>query len=431
MGLRICWIGNTSWCSSGYGIQGRYLLPELRKRGHDISVLAFWGLEGGMLKANGMKFYPKGTDPYGNDIVQAVCQHSGADILISLIDAWVLQDFPSKAPHARWLAWAPVDSEPVPGPVVDKLRNAYFVLPYSRHGEEEFKKAGLVNFYGESNIRYIPHGVATNVYAPKYDKAQAKEALGFPRDCFLAGMVAANKGYPSRKCFDRQFEAFAKFRQRHPDAYLYCHAEPTQVYGGMDLVAEAQSYGLPGGAIRFPDRFLNWLGMPDTWMARAYNAFDVLMSATGGEGFGLPIIESMACGIRVIGTDFTSMRELISHGRTGYKVQPKTLWRTPLRSFQALPDVDDIVNALEWAYAQERGPCSECVEFAQPFEWSRVVNDYWQPLLQEIESRIDPGTRVKQPASEQIEWPVQATYPEYQGGSDSDVMVTEPVASAH
>ena len=428
MGLNLVLLSNTPNCSSGYGVQARYLLPELRKRGHRCNVLAFWGLEGGIIEANGMRIYPKGTDPYGNDVAAATCQHAGADVLITLIDAWVLQDFPQKAPWARWLAWCPIDSEPAPPPVIDRLKNAYYVLPFSQHGVQECEKAGLTNFYGERNVRYMPLGVSTAVYGPYYDRRAAKKALGFPEDCFLVGMVAANKGNPSRKAFDRQFEAFARFRERHPEAYLYCHAEPTQVYGGVDLVAEAQSYGLPPGAVRFPDRYLNWLGFPDTWMARMYCAFDVLASASQGEGFGIPIVEAMTCGVRVIGTDFTSMRELIEHQLTGYKVRVAERWKTPLRSYQALPDVADIAEGFEWAWNQPRGVSEVCMEFGRQFEWGRLADLFWQPLLQEIESRIAPSARVAKPAADEIEWPVVATYPEYRGGDDRDVLTVAPLA---
>ncbi len=418
MGLKIVAFSNSPWSSSGYGIQGRYLLPRLQAKGHEIFNLAFWGLEGGIMRSNGMVCYPKGTDPYGNDVIQPVSIHSGADIVITLIDAWVLKEFPAKAPFGRWLPWMPIDHEPAPGPVVEAVKDAYYVLPYSKHGEEELRKAKVANRYGESNVLYMPLGVESRIYSPAVNEEQRRQAkimLGFPPDSFVAGMVAANKGFPPRKCFDRQFEAFARFKAKHPDAFLYVHTDPTTVYGGMDLVAEAQAYDLPPGAIRFPDRFLNWLSFPDTWMAQAYRAFDVYLGATGAEGWGIPIVEAMSCGVRPIVTDFTAMRQHVEHLETGYKAKVAATWKTPLKSYQALPDIADIAEGLEWAYQQPRGPHGPCVEYARQYDWQLLVDNYWQPLLEEIEGRIAPYTRVERAPIQEIQsWLVDSFYPDYQ-----------------
>ncbi len=70
---------------------------------------------------------------------------------------------------------------------------------------------------------YVPHGVDTNVYKP-VDMQEARERAGLPKDAFIVGMVAANKGNPSRKAFHQQIAAFAKFHRRHTDAVLYIHS---------------------------------------------------------------------------------------------------------------------------------------------------------------------------------------------------------------
>jgi hypothetical protein len=44
-----------------------------------------------------------------------------------------------------------------------------------------------------------------------------------PDGAFLVGMVAANKGRPSRKGFSQAFQAFKQVRETHENAYLYLH----------------------------------------------------------------------------------------------------------------------------------------------------------------------------------------------------------------
>ena len=41
----------------------------------------------------------------------------------------------------------------------------------------------------------------------------------------MVGIVAVNKGAPSRKSLAEMIEAFAIFRARHDDALLYLHTE--------------------------------------------------------------------------------------------------------------------------------------------------------------------------------------------------------------
>ena len=45
----------------------------------------------------------------------------------------------------------------------------------------------------------------------------------FPKDAFVVGMVAANKGAPSRKAFSQALLAFSRFAKAHDNAFLYLH----------------------------------------------------------------------------------------------------------------------------------------------------------------------------------------------------------------
>ena len=46
---------------------------------------------------------------------------------------------------------------------------------------------------------YVPHGVDTTLFKPRPEIRDAvRDELGIPREAFLVGMVAANKGNPSR-----------------------------------------------------------------------------------------------------------------------------------------------------------------------------------------------------------------------------------------
>jgi glycosyltransferase involved in cell wall biosynthesis len=53
-------------------------------------------------------------------------------------------------------------------------------------------------------------------------------------------------------------------------------------------------------------------------MNEVYNLMDVFYLSTSGEGFGIPIIEAMACEVPVVATDYTTTPELVKENNAGY-----------------------------------------------------------------------------------------------------------------
>ncbi len=105
--LRLLYTSNAFWSSSGYGVQGRALLPRLAELPEiggreNIAQFAWYGLQGGVHHVDGFKIYPAGADPYGNDIIEAHTKDFQANIVISLIDVWVMKDTARKIAPALW-----------------------------------------------------------------------------------------------------------------------------------------------------------------------------------------------------------------------------------------------------------------------------------------------------------------------------------------
>ena len=95
-------------------MQGKSLLPRLADLpefgGRDnIAQFAWWGLQGGMHQVDGFRIYPAGMDPYGNDVIGAHTRDFDANIVVSLIDVWVMHDTAEKIKPALWLPWCVTD----------------------------------------------------------------------------------------------------------------------------------------------------------------------------------------------------------------------------------------------------------------------------------------------------------------------------------
>lgn len=408
--LRMLYTSNAFWASSGYGIQGKSLLPRLAALpqfgGRDnIAMFAWYGLQGGVHHVDGFRVYPVAGDAYGNDVIGAHAKDFDANLVVSLIDVWVMRDTARAVRPAIWCPWLPIDHDPVPQAVLRALEGAHLPLTYAKWGHELLTDAGVPN-------HYIPHGVETEVYKILTDRErvnQYKREMTGIDDAHLTVMVAANKGFPDRKAFQVQVRAWAEFAKTRPKARLYLHTEPTTQYGGIDFAALIASLGLQGKVL-FPDRYRNYLGYPPEYLSLLYNMADVFLGASMSEGFGIPLIEAQACGTPVITTDFSAMPELV---RWGTAVKPLDKVWTPMNSWQAWPDHNGITAALEHYYTMwmdtARGTDAAWVNEARraqraihdEYSWDAIVRDQWTPLIErlagdapEVQPRPEPREAV-------------------------------------
>ena len=382
--MKITILSNAPWSITGYGNQVRAMLPRLESLGHELAVISFYGLEGGVIRQGNVRIYPRGVHPYGVDVIDAHTAHFNngkpGGLCISLMDSWVID--PNAIRQSRWVPLFPVDHNPLPPPIKARVERAWDRIVYSRFGERMVHNAGL-------SCHYVPHMIDTTIYKPQ-PQAYARQQLGVPQDAFVVGMVAANKGNPSRKCFQQQLQAFAEFHRRHPDTWLYLHTSKG-IQGGAEAVNLPELVAHLGltACTQFVDQYMNFLGLPDEAVALTYSAFDVLTSVSMGEGFGIPIVEAQACERPVIVGDWTAMSELCF---AGWKVDPADadpLW-TPLGAFQFVPRVGAIVDAYEQAY-KDAGNLKlrkQARRGALQYDADDVAQRYWKPLLEELEQRI-------------------------------------------
>jgi glycosyltransferase involved in cell wall biosynthesis len=135
-------------------------------------------------------------------------------------------------------------------------------------------------------------------------------------------MVTANKanGHVHRKALAEQLFAFAMFHKKYTDSYLYLHTQDHHLLGGYNLKVLLQSVGLDESSVIVADQHQLIMGYPEKALAAIYTASDVLLSATYGEGFGVPVIEAQACGTPVVATAVGGLRTAIADGISGVLV---------------------------------------------------------------------------------------------------------------
>jgi glycosyltransferase involved in cell wall biosynthesis len=146
----------------------------------------------------------------------------------------------------------------------------------------------------------IPNGCDARIYHP-VDRLEARLALGLPGHGTLllqVGHLLASKGV-----FDL-WDAFAALAMRRADLRLALVGEGP---AGEAIRSRAASAGLE-------ERLLMPGARPAAEIALWMNAADVVCLASHGEGCPNVVIEALACGRPVVGTNVGGIPELIHDG---------------------------------------------------------------------------------------------------------------------
>lgn len=381
--MRLNWFSNSPAACTGYGNQTKLFVPRLAKLlDGGISITAFYGVQAGVLNINGIKVYPNFRHPYGQDVIGAHATWDQSDAVLTLVDAWVIENQNIDVP---WFPWFPIDHEPMPANVLAKIRQAAKPIVMSKFGLKMAEQAGI-------DAWYVPHGIETSVFKP-LDRIEAREHLKWPQDKFIVGMVAANKGNPSRKAFYEQIAAFAALHASHPDTMMYLHTDMGTTGGDLvNLPKFIIRMGLKiGEDVIFADPYMYGLGYPDSYMVDAYNAMDVLTNTALGEGFGIPIVEAQACGTPVIVGDWTSMSELCFAGWKIDKAEALPVYHDFFDAFQFQATTAAIYDRMEQAYAawNDYELRNQARRGALPYDADAITRRYWKPIIKEMQEMIE------------------------------------------
>lgn len=210
----------------------------------------------------------------------------------------------------------------ISGPAGEAVAGADRVIGYGRWGAEVLRSVR------DEPVPYLPHGLTLKTYdAAGYrteEDGWARSQLGphAKRQDLIIGCVATNQ---PRKDLGLYFGTLAELTARGWPVYGWLHTDVlVKAWSIPQLVEDC------GLAKRVT---VSLKPYSDREMALLYQACDVTVAPGLGEGFGYPIVESLASGVPVVHGDFGGGRELV----------PKVEWRFPVREVR-----------LEGIYAQQR-----------------------------------------------------------------------------
>lgn len=232
------------------------------------------------------------------------------------------------------------------------------------------------------DIPYIYHGVDKAFYPiSEEERLKArKEYFGVEDDTFIVTNV--NKNQP-RKDIARTIITFFKFFEKvNGDAKLYLNCNPTDDVGVNLLQLIDNYYSEYKDAVIFPNR-----KMSKDDLRNIYNASDVLVSTTLGEGWGLSTTEAMACGLPIILPDNTTAKELLGDMDRGIfcKCTEPIVNMFDHSIIRYTTDVEDMVANLQIIYCNKdiinNFQRPKQLEFIKEYcDWDKIVKE-WKTIL--------------------------------------------------
>jgi D-inositol-3-phosphate glycosyltransferase len=353
-------------CNTGFGTVTHNLATRWCAMGHEVHIIAI-NYRGDEWDVPYKLYAPPPGDVYAYKELRGMIDYVQPDVFFVLNDldvilnGWVMLDCKWPIPT---VIYTPIDGVNLPREWFLPARQANTVVAMSKFGQCVFRDEGNIDAH------VIYHGVEHDIFRRFMSRDKAKQAIGLDGRFVV---LAINRNSFRKNYYDT-FRVFSEFHKRHEDAFLLIHAVRNDVGGNLNILIE--KYGLHD-CVRISDPGETFIGLPKSTLALYYNAADIKISTSIGEGFGLTDAEAIACGTPVVAQDFSATSEVVGPG--GILVKPERHLTTERMMDFALPDVDGFVEALERLYqdvALRELLGNQGMAHARQFDWDVAAREF-------------------------------------------------------
>lgn len=319
--IKVVWLSDSPFFVTGYSTISKNICNALADAGMEVHYLAN-GYSGQTL-APGIKLeegfelkytiHGQGREAYFKDLIEYKIKELKADVFVVLLDTFMLYPWLTQLDFspAKTLFYFPSDGGGgLPLGCDQILRKMNYSVAMAEFGQQQVKKVHDIV------TGFIPHGVdVKNFYPlPHSERTELRKKWGLEGK-FVIGCVARNQG---RKMMDRAFKIMKLYAKENPNAILLLHSDPNDNAAVFPMTEMIKRYGLEN-RVRFTGMNF-YKGYTYKEMNAVYNVMDVFLLPTSGEGFGVPIIEAMACQIPCLVTDYTTTDELVKKNKSGFGI---------------------------------------------------------------------------------------------------------------
>ena len=293
-----------------------------------------------------------------------VIEMAKPDLVLTIgdyIDFYYMQALKIKKDFSfKWAAYLTIELEEIDERLAPIFKYADVLIAPTQFGKKVLEK------HADCPVFAIPYGVDSRfVRLPEADRKRLREERGLKEGQVRFITVAQNT---MRKNLPVLMQAVAEVGKNASEwmrFYLHtnideCDPQEASIYALRKL---ADKLGV-SHMFEFPKEPVSiFAGAAEDKLVEEYNASDFFVTPTLSEGFGLPIVEAMACGLPCIASDASCMPEhmgkkldgyLLGMYERGYLAQTRTQVYAPDNIVQ-VPKPESIASGLIYAAATVSG----------------------------------------------------------------------------
>jgi len=327
---------------SGYAKEMRDIMPHIKKAGHEVAYVALW--YGGYPLIQDMKVYPttgkEMSSAWAPEALQYAIEDFNPDIVLTNQDYFPLSAIAFVMSHpykCKWVHWGLCDGDGLDFEAREPIKWVH---------QHVFKTK-----FAKRQVQEVERTIDGEIVEPPLDSAVFHEldkvALRKEYNLDKAKIVLCVARPQMRKNIPVLLEAMKLVIKEVPEAILILAAthKPKSFDGGYDchdVENFVAKFGLEDRVIipRNKDK----TPITDEVINIQYNLADVNVLPSLGEGFGLTVTEAGACGVPTIGTDCSSLHEVIAD--RGLLVSPRAHLYSANGVKQAVLHPEDLANAI-------------------------------------------------------------------------------------
>jgi glycosyltransferase involved in cell wall biosynthesis len=257
----------------------------------------------------GIRDIPNAVEDFKPDVVYATADPGSVVAL-----AYGLPDMPA-------FIYTPIEGEPIINRDWRLVLKTLSLATCSKYGSD------LIKTTLNRDVPYVYHGVDHETFKVTGIRDDIRRAMKWG-DKFVISCVATNV---RRKQLPRLLEAVARLKHQYnqKDIILYMHTVPFQNYWleGWNLFEVVNMFGIQEETFFHPLMVKRNAFIPERTgdpknpgLADIIEASDLFVNPSMVEGFGLPPVEAMACGVPVLVTKYAAGWEVVSPAGRGIPV---------------------------------------------------------------------------------------------------------------